>query len=115
MEVIEEKVTDDVIPYDSIDFDFTGYDDFDKMNAVCADDIKPGCVFINLSNPIKKTEPVPDGEVYVCNFCLSHIENALTTYIEWSDKNKDTYCVGCYDKMIDEITKEMEWKGRKNE
>jgi hypothetical protein len=99
---------DDCIPADKIVFDFCPFEEINELNAVCAMDIKPGCKFIDLSNPVKKTIPVPEGEVYICNYCCNKIENGLTTCIEWTDKHKDIYCLGCYDKMLDNILED--WK-----
>jgi hypothetical protein len=98
----------ETISADKIIFDFCPFEEFDCLEAICATDIKPGCKFIDLSNPVKKTIPVPDGEVFICNYCCNKIENALTTCIEWTDKHKDIYCLGCYDKMLDNILED--WK-----
>ena len=99
---------DSSIPASAIYFDFCPCEDIELVNALNADDIKPGCEFFDLSNPVKKIEPVPEGEIIICNYCCAKIENALMTCIEWTNKDRNEYCLGCYDKMLDNILED--WK-----
>ena len=98
---------DNTIPASAIYFEYCPFEDIDKHQAINADDIKGG-TFVDLSNPVKKTEAVAEGEVVICNYCCNKIENALMTCIVWTDKHKDEYCLGCYDKMLDNILED--WK-----